>query len=91
MPCIRQAFISAPQELTGDDLERRLYICRKTAESAVTAMITPENQRPLRDEFYICSLSSRTIVYKGMLIARQLKNFYADLRAESVVTTFGGR
>ncbi|RWZ58722.1 glutamate synthase large subunit [Halobacillus fulvus] len=72
-PFIRQAFI-APSEDIQDEmaLERRLYIIRKRAEVEIS-------KKDGFDDFYICSLSSRTIVYKGMLIPEQLDSFYIDL------------
>ena len=74
-PLIEQCFI-APQnkELSGDELERRLYILRRVIEHGVA-----REQPKLGDRFYIPSLSSRTIVYKGLLLAPQLPLFYADL------------
>ncbi|MFC7060962.1 glutamate synthase large subunit [Halobacillus seohaensis] len=72
-PFIRQAFI-APGEGIDDRmaLERRLYIIRKRAEIETAKMDG-------YDDFYISSLSSSTIVYKGMLVPEQLDSFYIDL------------
>ncbi|MGH2936147.1 MAG: glutamate synthase subunit alpha, partial [Gaiellaceae bacterium] len=66
MPRIRQFFVAA-DGLEGDALERKLYVIRRVAESA--NVVVP-------------SLSSRTLVYKGMLTAPQLACFYPDLRDE---------
>ncbi|WP_173918293.1 glutamate synthase large subunit [Halobacillus sp. Marseille-Q1614] len=72
-PFIRQAFIAPAEGITEHlDIERRLYIIRKRAE---IEMAKEEGY----DDFYISSLSSRTIVYKGMLIPEQLDSFYIDL------------
>ncbi len=80
MPEIRQVFI-APGRHTGDQaaLERQLYIVRKSVEKQVRAATH------LRDSesFYVPSLSSRTIVYKGLLQPEQIPAFYADLRDQS--------
>ncbi|NTU89905.1 MAG: glutamate synthase subunit alpha, partial [Actinobacteria bacterium] len=75
MPTVAQAFVGRPESLADDDaFERALYVARRLIEKEVAA--TPE----LTDEiFYVCSLSCRTIVYKGMLVAPQLRTFYIDL------------
>ena len=75
MPHFSQVFIARPEGLEEDiEFERRLYVLRKRAENKIA---------PLGEEkgasFYISSLSSRTIVYKGMLTAAQLQNIYLDL------------
>ncbi len=77
-PHITQIFIESSEEsLTGDDLERRLYILRRSIEKEMIA------QHPqLGDLFYVASLSARTIIYKGLLMAPQLPKFYLDLANE---------
>ena len=82
MPTIMQAFLARPKNVeAGDDFERALYICRRTIEkrsdacSALTGKI-----------FYVCSMSSRTIAYKGMLVATQMRRFYTDLNDAAVKT-----
>lgn len=74
-PLIRQCFL-VPNDaaLEGEALERRLYVLRRVIENAVKAAL-PQ----LGDAFYIPSLSSRTIVYKGLLMGPQLPRFYKDL------------
>ncbi|SHI19911.1 glutamate synthase (ferredoxin) [Sporobacter termitidis DSM 10068] len=79
MPSMRQIFIGRNGVNAGLDFERRLYIIRRRIENAVHKA-NPD------DCFYLPSLSSRTIVYKGMLTAEQLDEFYIDLQDESVVT-----
>ncbi len=77
-PLIEQCFLApSDKELTGDALERRLYILRRVIENGVRDVL-PD----LGDGFYIPSLSSRTIVYKGLLMAPQLPLFYTDLADE---------
>ncbi|WLR48647.1 glutamate synthase large subunit [Halobacillus litoralis] len=72
-PFIRQAFVAPSGNVqTQMDLERRLYIIRKRAEIEIAG-------KDGYDDFYISSLSSNTIVYKGMLIPEQLDSFYIDL------------
>jgi glutamate synthase (NADPH/NADH) large chain len=79
MPRIRQCFAAAPRNLTGDGLERCLYVARKVAERSVTDMATSETEADLSSQFYICSLSAKTIVYKGLIMAEQIRAFYPDL------------
>lgn len=79
-PTIRQVFIGASKELQEDlAFERKLYIIRKQAEHWA-------EERELR--FYFASLSSRTIVYKGLLTPEQVDAFYLDLQADSFVSPF---
>ncbi|WP_129728600.1 glutamate synthase large subunit [Ectobacillus funiculus] len=74
-PFIRQVFIApSPTLKDQDDFERKLYVIRKRLENEVSRTDS-EHQEGM----YICSLSSRTIVYKGMLIPEQLDSFYIDL------------
>ncbi len=72
MPVIRQFFVAAVG-LQGDPLERRLYVLRRVVERRSDAVSLT------RDRFHIASLSSRTAVYKGMLTADQLTDYYPDL------------
>ena len=82
-PLIRQFFIGAGQETaTQDQFERKLYVVRKVIENAVDAGLATE----VRDDFYISSLSSKTVVYKGLLRADQLDSFYRDLSDDSIVS-----
>lgn len=75
MPRFIQVFIGKSADLAADmDFERKLYIIRKRAEKAIVPMCEDKG-----GTFYIASLSSKTIVYKGMLTAEQLRNFYLDL------------
>ncbi len=68
MPRIRQCFLGRPQDISaGADFDRRLYVLRRVFEKQDT-------------EAYVCSLSSRTIVYKGMMLVSQLRSFYDDLQ-----------
>ena len=68
MPNIYQAFIAKPEGVEkGLDFDRKLYIARRVFEKK-------------NKETYVCSMSSRTIVYKGMFLVSQLRNFYQDLK-----------
>jgi glutamate synthase (NADPH/NADH) large chain len=75
-PVIRQIFIGRG-EGTADELafERKLYVIRRLVEKKVSRSAIPG-----RTHFYVPSLSWKTIVYKGMLNAGQLRDFYRDLR-----------
>src|SRR5580704_9837864 len=68
-PYIEQIFVCPAAEMTQDELERRLYVTRKRAE----------NELGDREFFYVPSMSSRTIVYKGLLLAPQIAEFYGEL------------
>ena len=90
MPRIAQLFVSAPDGVEGDDFERSLYLARKTAEKQfLYAETDPETRKVLLREFYVCSWSSRTLIYKGMLLIDQLGEFFPDLHDPHMVTAFG--
>ena len=75
MPTIYQAFVGRPDDVTpGDEFERKLYVCRRTIEKRADADPALDGRI-----FYVCSMSSRTIVYKGMLVATQMRRFFLDL------------
>jgi glutamate synthase (NADPH/NADH) large chain len=76
-PLIRQVFVTGQQPLDPDALERRLYVARKVAEREIR-----ESGLPQASMFYIPSLSTKTVVYKGMLMSRQLKPYFGDLQDE---------
>ncbi len=80
-PYIQQIFIRHALGMDQDALERKLYVIRKRVEAAVLAS-------DVRDKsyFYIPSLSSRTIVYKGLLLAPQIAHFYRELSDPAVVS-----
>ena len=81
-PVVRQVFIGRGALcLDADSFERKLFVIRKTAEHAVRKL-----PGELGRGFYIPSLSARTIVYKGMLLANQVGKYYLDLQNESVVS-----
>jgi glutamate synthase (ferredoxin) len=79
-PTIRQFFI-ARDMLSEPEFERKLYVVRKRIENAMRQSALEE-----RDTFYIPSLSSRTVVYKGLLLPSQMPEFYPDLADETVVS-----
>ncbi|MCR5503040.1 MAG: glutamate synthase large subunit [Lachnospiraceae bacterium] len=74
MPYISQCFLERPENTErGIDFDRLLYVIRREFEQS-------------SDDTYICSLSSRTIVYKGMFLVGQLRRFYQDLQKKSYKT-----
>jgi len=76
-PQFQQIFIAAAQGISGLDFERKLYVIRKRVEHAVDKLKTAN---PLsRRLFYVVSLSAATLIYKGMLTARQLGPMFPDL------------
>ncbi len=80
MPTICQAFIGRPEGVAaGDDFERKLYICRRMIEKRVVSEKAFDNKI-----FYVCSMSARTIVYKGMLVSTQMRRFFIDLNDAAV-------
>ena len=70
MPCIMQGFVRRPEQTEkGLEFERKLYVIRRVFEQS-------------NDSTYVVSLSSRTIVYKGMFLVGQLRTFFQDLQSE---------
>jgi len=84
MPAIRQFFVS-PDSNNCDPVpfELRLYVIRRQIENVVSSLTLSEDE-----DFYICSLSSNTIVYKGLILAHQLEGFYCDLADQDMVSAF---
>jgi glutamate synthase (NADPH) large chain len=74
-PILKQIFIgSGPDVIVPDALERKLYVIRKTASSAIQALNLTHSR-----EYYVPSMSCRTIIYKGLLLADQVGKYYKDL------------
>jgi len=80
-PYIQQIFIGRPSSMEEDAFERKLYVVRKRAENEVRDLGMED-----AEGFYIPSLSCRTIVYKGLLLASQITNFYRELADPDVVS-----
>ncbi|HYN12102.1 MAG TPA: glutamate synthase large subunit [Burkholderiales bacterium] len=75
-PVIRQVFIGRGRRVTVTDaLERKLYIIRKSSGHAIQALRLQHGK-----EFYVPSMSARTVCYKGMLLAYQVGEYYLDLK-----------
>ncbi|GAA0247873.1 glutamate synthase-related protein [Rhodanobacter caeni] len=74
-PVIRQIFIGrGPDIMVPDALERKLYVIRKTSSHAIRALHLKHGQ-----EYFVPSMSTRTVVYKGLLLAGQVGQYYLDL------------
>ncbi len=78
LPAIEQLIVRRPEQLAEDDFERLLYLARRRAEAEIRAMAERDPTDPLADT-YVVSLSPRTVVYKGLMVAPQLSRFYPDL------------
>ena len=77
MPSIWQGFVKKPEDVApGIAFDRKLYIARRVFEQS-------------NDNTYVVSLSSRTIVYKGMFLVGQLRTFYADLQSPDYQSAIG--
>ena len=80
MPSIWQAFIEKPADCEkGLDFDRKLYILRREFEKGPSTPSTGSGTAGTST--YVCSLSSRTIVYKGMFLVHELRTFYSDLQS----------
>jgi glutamate synthase (NADPH/NADH) large chain/glutamate synthase (ferredoxin) len=80
MPLIVQALVARLDDISDDEFERKLYLAQKVSERRCAAARL--------DGFYVCSFSSRTIVYKGLLNAPQVRRFFPDLRSTAYRTAF---
>ncbi|HVK31194.1 MAG TPA: glutamate synthase subunit alpha, partial [Burkholderiaceae bacterium] len=81
-PVIRQIFIGrGPDVIVPDALERKLYVIRKTASAAIQALKLTHSR-----EYYVPSMSCRTVIYKGLLLADQVGVYYKDLADARVVS-----
>jgi glutamate synthase (NADPH/NADH) large chain len=81
-PVIRQVFIGRGDDSHADDVfERKLFVIRKQVENAVRSLDKMDQAT-----FSIPSMSSRTLVYKGMLLASQVASYFMDLKDELLIT-----
>jgi len=79
-PEIEQILISNSKGVEEEEFERELYVVRRRIEKAAVAAQVPE--------LYICSLSCRSIIYKGMMLAEQVAEFYPDLMDDRFESAF---
>ncbi len=80
-PYIQQVFIGRPDSLDEDTFERKLYVVRRSIENEIA-----NSDMVHKGMFYIPSLSSRTIIYKGLLLAQQIDRFYPDLQSRDFIS-----
>ena len=78
-PVIRQVFIAKSPFLDAHQFERKLYVIRRRATTTIEAAVMEDV-----GFFYIVSLSSRTLIYKGQLMAKQMATFFLDLNDTSI-------
>ena len=84
-PVLRQIFIGRGNDvIVQDALERKLYVIRKTASAAIQALQLKHSK-----EYYVPSMSSRTVVYKGLLLADQVGTYYQDLQDARCISALG--
>ena len=73
-PAMEMIFLAAPEGLAADAFERKLYVLRKLSTRTIRASACDKDSF-----FYVCSLSSRTLVYKGMFTPEQVFQYFPDL------------
>ncbi|PCC10301.1 glutamate synthase large subunit [Pseudoalteromonas sp. JB197] len=80
-PNIEQVFIAKPQGLSAQEFERKLFVLRKYTSHKINGLDFTE-----RDEFYVTSMSSTKIVYKGQFTTEQVRQYYLDLQDERTIS-----
>ncbi len=84
-PEMEHVFIACPDHIQdSEDFERKLFVLRNYVTHTVNSTVKKDNIG-----FYIPSLSSRTVIYKGQLTSKQVRNYYSDLTNKRVVSAFG--
>ncbi|MDP7302744.1 MAG: glutamate synthase subunit alpha, partial [Pirellulaceae bacterium] len=84
MPSIHQFLVGRSDDVVDQpSFELKLFVIRRLIETAVSQAIAER-----QPHFYVCSLSTNTVVYKGLILAHQLLSFYHDLADERMVTAF---
>ncbi|MHB8950401.1 MAG: glutamate synthase-related protein, partial [Rhodoferax sp.] len=84
-PILKQLFIGRGNDvIVQDALERKLYVIRKTASAAIQNLQLKHSK-----EYYVPSMSSRTVIYKGLLLADQVSTYFLDLQDERCVSALG--
>ena len=81
MPHFEQLFVAAAAGMDQDAFERQLFVIRKRASHAIR-----EGTLPQALQFYVCSLSSKVMIYKGMLTPDQVAPFFTDLQDQDYVS-----
>jgi len=84
-PVMEQVFVACPDHITNPmDFERKLFVLRKYATHTIDNTVRKD-----AIGFYVASLSFKTVVYKGQLTSRQVRNYFPDLNNKRVVSAFG--
>lgn len=84
-PCMEQVFVACPDYIEDQELfERKLFILRNYASHTINNTIRKDDIG-----FYMVSLSSRTIIYKGQLTSNQVRHYFTDLSNKRMVSAFG--
>ncbi len=84
-PILKQVFIGRGNDvIVQDALERKLYVIRKTASANIQSLNLTHSK-----EYYVPSMSSRTVIYKGLLLADQVGTYFLDLADERCVSALG--
>jgi glutamate synthase domain-containing protein 2/glutamate synthase domain-containing protein 1/glutamate synthase domain-containing protein 3 len=81
MPAFKQLFVGRGSQTNAEDFDRKLYVIRKRLYNKVQ-----ESTLGQRNFYYFCSLASRTLVYKGQLMAEQVDRFFSDLADPSMTS-----
>lgn len=82
-PLIKQVIIQPKTEMSNDELERKLFVLRNSVTHYIGHHLKGNNKA-----FYVCSMSTKTIVYKGQLRTNQLRAYYEDLRNTNFKSAF---
>ena len=84
-PVLRQVFIGRGNDvIVQDALERKLFVIRKTASASIQGLKLKHSK-----EYYVPSMSSRTVIYKGLLLADQVGTYYLDLQDKRCISALG--
>jgi glutamate synthase (ferredoxin) len=89
LPAVKQVFVAPLATLARDAFERALYLARRRFEKAIAPLVSSHEET-----FYVSSLSTQTVIYKGLLLPRQMSAFYVDLadpRVESAIALVHSR
>ncbi len=82
-PRVEQAFVRPDGDVDDETFDKRLYVARRVVENTIE-----DEQPPGHDRFYVVSLDQDTVVYKGLLLAEQLPEYYPELTDERMTSTF---
>jgi glutamate synthase (NADPH/NADH) large chain len=82
-PDVQQVFVEPAEGTADEEFDRRLYVARRVLENRIE-----DEQPPGSERFYVVSLDSETVVYKGLLTSEQLADYYPELEDERMVSTF---